>query len=170
MARPKTKEPRCSYKEGARRCSFAGVGDPPLCRPHQLAVAEAARPKSPGEVVWTSLIDAINGEQVDPRAFANAFASVFDEFTRMRRPPGGWYPPPGDHRRAPTHDENLQQLRAAARGVMGFAPREPLTEKKIKDRKRMLAMQHHPDRGGTPQRMAAINDAADVLLEELGGR
>lgn len=60
-------------------------------------------------------------------------------------------------------------MRQAARRVMGFPPTGRLTEQTIKERKRTLAMKHHPDRGGSVQAMAAINDAADVLLEELAG-
>lgn len=35
---------------------------------------------------------------------------------------------------------------------------------------RQLAGKHHPDRGGTHERMTAINDAIDRARKELGGR
>lgn len=73
--------------------------------------------------------------------------------------------------RPPTaaEQEALARARAAkaARHEMGFRPDEPLSEDVIRERKKQLARQHHPDRGGDPARMAAINNAADVLLEML---
>jgi len=63
--------------------------------------------------------------------------------------------------------EALAQARYLARQTMGFAQAEPLTEAIIKDRKRLLAKKHHPDRGGSVQKMALVNDAADILLASL---
>ncbi len=40
---------------------------------------------------------------------------------------------------------------------------EPLEFSDIKKRYRQLAMEHHPDRGGSDQQLAKINDAYDVL-------
>lgn len=54
-----------------------------------------------------------------------------------------------------------------ARKVMGFAPAEPLNTAMVRERKRTLAMKHHPDRGGSADKMARVNDAADVLLASL---
>jgi hypothetical protein len=53
------------------------------------------------------------------------------------------------------------------RRIMGFTSREVLTEEGIKDRKRQLAKKLHPDRGGSVERMAQVNHAADVLLASL---
>ena len=51
---------------------------------------------------------------------------------------------------------------------MGFAPNDRLTESLIKERKRRLAKKYHPDiKGGSVHRMAAVNDAADVLMAAL---
>lgn len=82
-------------------------------------------------------------------------------------------PPPTDwqrgQRRTPQEDEGARIARevAAARQVMGFAASEPLTEEVIAARKRLLAKKHHPDRGGSAEKMAAINNAADVLMAAL---
>jgi len=71
--------------------------------------------------------------------------------TRARQPPP---PPPLDPR-------------IAARAVLGFNPGEPLTADVIKRRHRDLVRRHHPDRGGSTQRMAEVNAAVDVLLASM---
>lgn len=167
------KEPRCSYKEGNRRCPFPGAGDPPLCQPHQLAVAELARPKSSTEVILTSLMDFVNGKRVDPAVFGSAVDDWIKQWgpRRQAQTGAGWYPGHEPRRRPPypPQDERAQ-MRAAARRVLGFQAGDRLTVEAVKERKRALAKRHHPDRGGSVQAMAAINDAADVLLEELAER
>jgi curved DNA-binding protein CbpA len=50
---------------------------------------------------------------------------------------------------------------------MGFSGKDRLTVESVKDRRRVLAKKHHPDRGGSVATMARINDAADVLLASL---
>lgn len=50
---------------------------------------------------------------------------------------------------------------------MGFPETGRLTEAAVKDRRRLLAKKHHPDRGGSVAMMAHINDAADVLLASM---
>ena len=77
---------------------------------------------------------------------------------------------PRQPRPPPPPDPEIERQRAilAARQVMGFAATEPLDENKIKDRKRQLAKRYHPDlQGGSAQKMALVNDAADVLLAAL---
>ena len=37
----------------------------------------------------------------------------------------------------------------------------------IQQRRRELAAMHHPDRGGNPDQMSAVNAAADAALAEL---
>jgi hypothetical protein len=60
-----------------------------------------------------------------------------------------------------------QDAALSARKVMGFASAEPLDAAKIKDRRRQLAKKHHPDLGGSAEKMKAVNDAADVLIGSL---
>lgn len=71
-------------------------------------------------------------------------------------------PPPVDHQ----EEARLEAIRQA-RQALGFAAKEPLTEEVVKDRRKQLARKHHPDRGGSVQRMMTINNAADVLLASL---
>lgn len=71
--------------------------------------------------------------------------------------------PPPRPRPPPVDPDEL--ARRKARSVLGFGPGDPLTEDAIKERRRKLALKYHPDRaGGSLQRMAAINHAADTLL------
>lgn len=58
-----------------------------------------------------------------------------------------------------------QRILLRARQELGFQPREPLTRDVVERRRKELARRHHPDLGGSVQRMASINQAADVLLE-----
>lgn len=51
-----------------------------------------------------------------------------------------------------------------ARRVMGFAAIEPLNRNLITKRRRELAMDRHPDHGGTTEDMQRLNKAAEILL------
>lgn len=54
------------------------------------------------------------------------------------------------------------------RVVLGFKPDEKITADQVRDRKRDLAKKHHPDLpGGSVEKMAKINAAADELLASL---
>jgi hypothetical protein len=155
---------------------------------------EAARPRSPVDVLAESFVNFLSGKPVNREATIGAAENLYENWRGMgadyrpdvgasegegsahRRARNGqqrqaW----GDmfggaqHARAPVNpeEEALRRARAAARQVMGFAAGQKLTEDDVKDRKRMLAKRHHPDRGGSAQKMAAVNDAADVLMAEL---
>lgn len=177
---------KCSYHEGKRRCPYDAAPsnsiEPPLCRAHQLAVAEAAKPKSPGDILSEILFDLMNGEAIDRDAAINAAKQVFGEWRARqaaaagapRPPPPGWRPPGfwGAQQPPPPPPPHQQvdpdvRARQMARRIMGFGPTEPLTADMIRKRKRTLAERYHPDRGGSTERMAAINDAADILMRML---
>lgn len=195
---PRTRTPRCSYKEGARRCPYDGEGDPPLCKAHRLAIAEAAKPRPPAHVLLDSLTDFLQGNPINREATIGAAEAFLNQWVAgiggnyrpdvsaggsedsvHRRAQSGagrpWYwniPHMGGPRQqpspqAPDPQIELQKARAAARQVMGFGPREPLDEAKIKMRHRELVKRHHPDRGGSTKKMATINTARDVLIESL---
>jgi hypothetical protein len=55
-----------------------------------------------------------------------------------------------------------------ARQVLGLG--EAVTEEQIRAAHRNLMKQFHPDRGGSDYLAAKINEAKDVLLQELGAR
>lgn len=57
--------------------------------------------------------------------------------------------------------------RLRARQVLGFGKVAPLNEGLLKGRYRELAKRHHPDRGGSVERMAEINWAVEVLRASL---
>lgn len=192
---PRAKVPRCTYKEGTRRCPYDGEGDPPLCRPHRLALAEAAKPRAPSRVLLESLGDWLQGKPINGEATIGAAEAFLNQWAAGI---GGGYRPDisgvsedAAHRRAqsgtarpwnwniphagggrPRHPESdpeveLQKARAAARQVLGFQMDEPLDAVKIKARHRQLVRKHHPDHGGSTKRMANINLARDVLMEAL---
>ncbi len=83
-------------------------------------------------------------------------------------PPSDFRPPPNWGQREaappPTKDPAIER---DARRELGFGPSDPLTEDVIKERRRLLARRHHPDRGGSVKKMQEINDATDVLLASL---
>lgn len=89
--------------------------------------------------------------------FRDAQERVRDAQRQTRQTP----PPQADD------SERIARDVALARQVMGFAASEPLTEEVITARKRALAKKHHPDRGGSVEKMATINNAADVLMASL---
>jgi hypothetical protein len=167
---------KCSYRERGRRCPRDGTGNPPLCSAHRIAFAEAARPKRPTEVIAEALLNFMQGEPVNAGATVSAFDQLFRQgigtnYHPDLRPGGPWdwgtqnappFPPPPDPR------AEARRAELDARQVMGFAPREPLTQDQIKDRKKTLARRVHPDRpGGSHEKMRAVNAAADVLLASL---
>ena len=175
---PRTPKIKCAYQEGKRRCPYEAaqpISNPPLCRAHQLVVAETAKPKAPSEMLAGMLVDLLNGEAIDRDAAVNAAKQVFADWktaqARARTVPGGWATGPGSWRppQQPIDPEIQAKNRARmmARKVMGFAPTEQLDADKIRKRKRTLAEQHHPDRGGSTEKMAMINDAADILMQML---
>lgn len=185
------KKKKCSYREGSRRCPYDGEGDPPLCHPHRMALAQAAAPRSPIHVIADSLVNFLSGNPVNTDATIGAAESIFSQLQGMgagyspdvargesedsahRRAQAGnhqrWDPRRTAGRRPPVDPEEQGRRTAEieARRVMGFAT-ETLTEEVIGSRKRTLAKRWHPDRpGGSVTKMAAINDAADVLLASL---
>jgi hypothetical protein len=56
---------------------------------------------------------------------------------------------------------------AEAREVLGFDEDEELTRRDVSRRKRELAFDANPDRGGSLEKMKKINNAADVLLASI---
>lgn len=72
-------------------------------------------------------------------------------------------------RPAPGPDPNLEQARqvAAAKRILGFAESSKPNELEIKIAFRRLVRKNHPDHGGSVAKMAAINNARDVLLAAL---
>lgn len=161
------RQPKCTYKEAGRRCPFTGRGEPPLCRAHAIAVQEAARPKHPSEVLGSALRDFFAGRPVDIEATIGAAETIWNARNVGPLPhtaPGARqvpHPPPDPSAEA-------KRLNLAARQIMGFAASEPLTEDIIRKRRAQLAKRFHPDRpGGSTEKMAQVNDAADVLMAAL---
>ena len=194
--------PRCTFKESGRRCPRDGQGNPPLCAPHRIAVAHAAIPKSPVEVIADAAFNFLQGKPINRDATLGAVEDIASQWAGM----GADYRPDAfdgagedqTHRRAQAgagsatpwwvaHMQNVANGRTGARRqaapapppdprvgerrearqTMGFSPSDQLTEDIVKERKKLLARKHHPDRGGSVERMSAINAAADVLLESM---
>lgn len=177
---------RCTFRQGNRRCPFQGDGSPALCRPHQIAVVEASRVRRPTEVIADAITNFLAGKPINAEATLGAAENLINQWTMGGGMAGGYHPdtaPVGDvgaggsrprpwwqarpEPRPPDQTEELRRVRLAARQVMGFAAIEPLTEETIKDRRRVLAKRHHPDKGGSVQKMAMVNGAADILLQAL---
>lgn len=50
-----------------------------------------------------------------------------------------------------------------AKAILGFPPNETPSDAEIERRRRQKAVEHHPDKGGDPDKMVEVNVAADVL-------
>lgn len=88
----KRRPPRCSYKEGGRRCVRDGVGDPPLCRVHQVVFAEIGRTPQPGRAVTDLFDDIMSGQ----RPSRDRVRDAAEEFVRWGIGGGiaqGYHPP-----------------------------------------------------------------------------
>jgi hypothetical protein len=188
-SRPTKARRQCTYRENGRRCPFPfeGTGNPPLCRAHQIAIAEAARPRRPVEVVADAFVNFMQGRPINAEATIGAVDSLIGQWSgsnyhpdvgageteesvhrrdrgRGQRP--WWAPGPAEGPGTDGHDQRKAEL--VARQVMGFTASEVLDADQIKDRKKTLAKRVHPDRpGGSTEKMIAVNHAADVLLQAL---
>lgn len=183
--------PRCTYSEDGRRCVKDGDGNPPLCRVHQIAVAEilSRKTRTPAQRVSDLVTDFLQGKRLTQDEVMGVVQDVAQQWSGMAgeyRPPidargrtdhhqytrqdAPWTPRPGQgSRQAPPVDPQQEELRVArlrARKVLGFATNQRLTPDDVKQRKRELAKRNHPDQGGSTAKMATINDAADVLLAD----
>lgn len=78
-------------------------------------------------------------------------------------PPRHAYPPPPPPPGPPKATDPRWSVLGFQRGD------EPLTVRAVEERRRKLARQHHPDRGGKLQTMQRINAAADLLISEIAG-
>jgi hypothetical protein len=173
-----------------------GDGNPPLCRPHLIAVAELVRAQnqSPVERVFDLFDNFLQGKPINKSDVIGAVQDAFwgigggvaagyhpdlntngttdhrHQHSRFRPPPDFRYPDGwiGGGTQAPPSPEQAQHdEERRARKVMGFAQGQKLTEDIVKDRKKALARKHHPDHGGSLDKMQRINAAADVLLGSL---
>jgi hypothetical protein len=162
---------RCAFKDGSRRCSRNGFGNPPLCRPHAIQVnLDGKRVEFPEESPLFGLLDMAD------RMFASSqneavqqVRNIFGEFLAgaanqsnaqhqipHEAPPEPRTPPPPP----PTLDD--------PRVVLGFEPGERLSAARVKSRQRDLALLFHPDKeGGSVAAMKRVNEAATDLLKSL---
>lgn len=170
---------RCAYKDGGRRCSRNGFGNPALCKAHSiqtvidgeqveglpedsslfelLGLADRMFSRSENETVQQ--VRSIFGEFLAGAANSSNAAHQVPHQRGPSRPPPRQSPP-----RPPQGRERAGECRA----ILGLEPREQLTEARIKARKRELAKIYHPDReGGSPTAMKRVNEAADYLLKSL---
>lgn len=148
-----------------------------LCAAHRIVLQEAAADPRTNSVVAGAIDELLTKGRVTKktieRAVAEVMAGLGGVFGVFAPPPGMRLPPNmRDRMNLPPRPpppidlaaERKRRELAKARAVLGFGPAEMVTAETIKARKRELAKQHHPDRGGSPSAMAAVNDAADVLL------
>ncbi len=192
---PPSRLEQCAYREGRRRCRRTGDGNPPLCAPHKIAAAEAARPQA-----RTAIHDLFDTIMSGGRLRADDISAAAEEFLgggfggMGGNIAQGFHPDlsdemPGDHQRAPhaawedflrgSHrhnqappppvDPDLERRAAvrAAKVALGFAAGEPITLEQVKKRHRELARKHHPDVGGSLAKMQEINQAAGILEAAL---
>jgi len=179
--------PRCCYSENGQQCLRNGTGNPPLCRAHHLVLEDmyTRAQGGPGGSVGQLFHDFFRGNPIRPEVAAAALGEIFG-FTGFpgqtprphgARAPGGpgvgrggWIPggAPRQPPRPPPIDPQVAERRRAlamARQELGFGPQEPLTPEMVGRRRKEMARRYHPDQGGSVERMARINQAADLLLE-----
>lgn len=71
---------RCTFKQGNRRCTFDGDGQPPLCDAHRVALAEAARPKAPIEVLGQTVADFLSGRPINREQTLGAVSDLASQW------------------------------------------------------------------------------------------
>lgn len=90
-------------------------------------------------------------------------ASKRSKASRTRRKPGK-----ANHRREQCplgRDPELDAIKA--RQSLGLPLTGRLKALQVKQAHKLLAVQHHPDKGGDPEMMTRFNNARDVLLEPV---
>jgi hypothetical protein len=179
---------RCEYSENGVRCRRSGTGDPPLCNPHRIVAQDAGRPPEFGDGIKNLFDRFVEGKRINPKhwrgalkdtmAYINQAAAAQANGQPPPPPPGGFRPPPGFRAPPgwpfqgfpgsppPPPDPTIAE-RARARKLLGFAHDQPITLDMLQKRRRELARQHHPDRGGSVTKMQAVNAACDVLEAQL---
>jgi len=172
--------------EGPRRCRRNGTGNPALCGAHRDAIGASAAPAvSPFASILDSLfrgrplqagavegatiaaVERLIGRKLTNAELEQARTHGFAYFAAQRPPgsppPPGQAPPPGYRNQEKAAAERARVI-GRARKTLGFTAREHLDRDIIKARHRDLARKHHPDKGGSLERMQAINAAVATLL------
>lgn len=184
---------QCCYSEDGRRCRRSATGNPPLCNPHRIAVAEQVRREvagTPGGAGISELFDRlVSGRRVNRKVVESAIGDAvawyaeWEANRRTQQPPE--QPPPGQQQRRPRgvwwdpifqraqqasqvdpRVLELKQTRARARVTLGIEMTAKPSESDLGALRKKLARIHHPDRGGSPTKMQEINAAIDVLIAE----
>jgi hypothetical protein len=169
--------------EDNRRCGRYGAGYPPLCVRHERIARDEERGDALNQFISRGVnrvVGSIFGRHSDfvrneishliDESGGDIVEKLTDTLNRMgdvnfrpepgARPARGAPPPP---RQPPPPRRNGQ----AARQVLGFPADLKLTPEIVKARKRKLAELFHPDKGGSPDAMRRVNQAADELLANL---
>ena len=139
---------RCTYREGRRRCTFDGVGEPSLCSAHRVAVAEASRPRPPGEVLAGTFVDLLSGRPINRE---QTLGAIQDFAAQWSGAIGGGYRPdvtPGEtegsvHRRGQPGSQRpwWWNIPHAGSRPSGTAPPPPPTPEDVELQKRRAARQ-----------------------------
>lgn len=181
------KKLRCAYMEHNRRCQRTATGNPPLCEAHRLVLEDQARGDNSKDVLSNIFADLITGRRVSE----DRWRGGMEEFARLfqQAPADSWVGsrrdrvadavrsrveratrrPSEGQRKPPTPPPPPKKPSGPSpRVILGFTDREPLTLEMVKRRHRELARLHHPDRGGSVERMQQINAAADALIATIG--
>lgn len=167
---------KCSYyNERGKRCGKKGTGNPPLCSAHMdaLDLEPAFDEDDPLNMVMGRVIEHPGVQQVlnSFQGYLDTIAWNLDRASRVVPPPPRQAPKNGQHtpprRPAPPPPAPKPQNGLSERIILGFGPHVVLTAALVKERRRELAKLYHPDRGGSHEALARVNDAADRLLKNL---
>jgi hypothetical protein len=173
----KPRIPRCSYKEGGRRCIRNAVdgSTPALCNAHRVLFADMGRPpersrSSVRDELADVLGDLLAGNKVSRDRIESVASELMGGAWNLGGIMGGYMPniphvPPnpnarpwsgafagafrGAGRPPPVDPQVIEMadLRRAARIELGFAATEPLSLEQLKATHKKLVITHHPDRG-----------------------
>lgn len=152
----------------------------------QSSVQQAQAPRSAGDVINSLFESFLGGFNISGVAAGDIRRGVEDMFRGMGgdnmgedyRPPVGaranaraWQGSTGgQHQNAdprPRQDPREREAILRARALLGYGPSDRLTKEDLRDRRSTLAKKHHPDKGGSLERMVQINQAVDILMATL---
>lgn len=180
---PRPQTLRCRYEDTRGRCRSIATIEGQLCQRHAQLLANQDPLRAAADRLGDMVGRMFGGRDREVQEMMGGVAGAgilaFADYLR-RRAAGGVQPhavaqevwerirpgaaqPPPPPRPEPSELAEAQR----ARRILGFPSSGPLELAQVRDRKRELARKHHPDLGGSVEKMQEINAAADLLERHL---
>lgn len=177
---PRPQTIQCRFEDGRGRCRSIATVEGQLCQRHADTLADRDPIRAAADLLGRRVSKAFGGgadrevQEMMAGVVGQGVAAFIDYLRHQASGPGrrpaipraaaaAPPPPPPPPPRASADRLELEQ----ARRVLGFPSSGRLVLAEVLARRRELARKHHPDLGGSVERMQAINAAADLLERHI---